>query len=90
MVPTQQDLARGQGADATQLGQGGAGGADGGLDVGGCLGDAAVQLAYLGDEVGEAAQDFAGGVAGPDSAQELGGLVGPELTLGAGGDERQG
>jgi hypothetical protein len=44
------------------------------VDLGGGLGDAPVQLAYLGDEVhGEAAQGFAGDVAGTDPAQELGG-----------------
>ncbi len=58
---TAEDFARGQVADATQLGKGG-------LDVGGGLGDSAVQVAYLGDEAdGEAAQGFAGGIAGPDS-----------------------
>ena len=61
---------------------------DGGLDVGGGLGDAAVQLADLGDEIhGEAAQRFAGGVAGPAAAQELGGVIGGQVTPGTAGDE---
>lgn len=48
----------------------------------------AVQLAYLGDEVGgKAAQGFAGGIAGTDPAKELSGPVGGEVTLGTGGDE---
>jgi hypothetical protein len=47
-----------------------------------------VQLADLRDQVGgEAAQRLAGGIAGPDPAQELGGPLGGEVTLGAGRDE---
>lgn len=46
-----EDLAGGQGADAAELGEGGAGDVDGGLDVGGGHGDTAVQLVYCGDEV---------------------------------------
>ena len=45
-----EDLARGQSTDAAQFGESCAGGGDGGLDVGAGLGDAAVQLAYLGDQ----------------------------------------
>jgi hypothetical protein len=60
----------------------------GGLDVGGGLGDAPVQLAYLGDQVhGEAAQGLAGGIAGTDPAKELGGPLGREVTLRTGRDE---
>ena len=83
-----QDLARGQGTDTAQLGESGAGGGDGGLDVGGGLGDASVQLACLRDQVGgEAAQGFAGGIAGTDTAKELGGPLGGEVTLRTGRDE---
>lgn len=57
-----EDLARGQGTDATQVGQGATGGVGGGLNIAGGLDDSSVELAYLGDEVdGEAAQGFAGG-----------------------------
>ena len=83
-----QDLARRQGTDTTHLGESGAGGGDGGLDVGGGLGDAPVQLAYLRGQVGgEAAHGFAGGVAGTDPAKELGGPLGREVTLRTGRDE---
>ena len=69
-----QDLARRQRTDTAQLGESGAGGADGGLDVGGGLGDAAVQLTYLGDQVGgKATQGSAGSIARTDPAQQLGG-----------------
>jgi hypothetical protein len=47
-----EDLARGQGTDTAQLGESGAGGGDGGLYIGGGLGDAPVQLTYLRDQVG--------------------------------------
>ena len=61
---------------------------DGGLDVGGGLGDAPVQLACLSDQIcREAAQGFAGDIAGPDPAEELGGPLGGEVTLGTGRDE---
>ena len=83
-----EDLARGQRADTAQLGQSGAGVGDCGLDVGGGLGDAAVQLAYLSDQIyGEAAQGFAGCIAGPDPAEEFGGPFGGEVTLRACRDE---
>ena len=82
MVPTRPGSCRGQSTDAAQFGESCAGGGDGGLDVGGGLGDAAVQSAYLGDEVHmEAAQGLVGGIAGTDSAEELGGSLGREVTL---------
>ncbi len=45
-----EDRARGQRADTEQLGEGGPGCGDGGVDVGGGFGDAPVQVAYLGDQ----------------------------------------
>jgi len=89
MVPTRaEDFARSQDTDTGQLGEGGAGCGDDGLDVGGGFSDAPVQVAYLGDEVHrEAAQGLAGRVAGTGSAQKLGGLGSGELTLRAGRDE---
>ena len=82
-----EDLARRQGTDTAQLGQSGAGGGDGGLDVGGCFGDPAVQVAYLGDQVRGGRAGFAGGIAGTDPAEELGGPLGREVTLRTGRDE---
>ena len=89
MVPTRpRILPAVNAADTAQLGEGGAGGGNGGLDVGGGFGDAAVQVAYLGDEIGgEAPQGFAGCIAGTGSAQEVGGPVGCEFTVGAGRGE---
>ena len=85
-----EDLAGGQRADTEQLGQGGARMSVTAVgDVGGGFGDAAVQVAYLGDEVhGEAAQGLAGGIAGSDPAEEFGGLARRSRSrLCAGGDE---
>jgi hypothetical protein len=47
-----EDLASRQRADTDPVGQSGAGVVNRGLDVSGCLGDAAVQLTYLSDQVG--------------------------------------
>ena len=56
-------LAGRQRADTDQVGQGGAGVGNRGLDVSGCLCDAAVQLTYLSDPVGgKATQGSAGSI----------------------------
>jgi hypothetical protein len=74
--------------DTAQVGQSGAGVGDCGLDVCGGLGDAAVQLAYLSDEIGgQATQGSAGCIAGTDPAQEFGGPLGREVTVRACRDE---
>ena len=62
-----EDLAGRERADTAQVGQGGAGVGDCGLYVCGGLSDAAVQLAYLSDQVGgKATQGSAGCIAGTD------------------------
>ena len=67
-----EDLAGGQRTDTAQVGQSGAGVGHCGLYVCGGLGDAAVQLAYLSDQVGgKATQGSAGYIAGTDPAQEF-------------------
>ena len=61
---------------------------DGGLDVGGGFGDAAVELADLGDEVdSQAAQRLDCGVAGAYLAQHVSGAISGQATRGARGCE---
>jgi hypothetical protein len=46
------DLAGGQRAEARHVGQGGGGCGEGGLDIGGGLGDPAIELAHLVEQIG--------------------------------------
>jgi hypothetical protein len=72
-----EDLAGGQRAETMQRGQGGAGCADGHLDIIGGLGDAAIELAHLADQIHrQGAQRLGGGVAGSHAAQKFGGMIG--------------
>ena len=72
-----EDLARDQRSDAVQLGQGAAGAGDGGFDVLGGLGDAAIELAHLADQIHrQRAQRLGGGVTGPYAAQEFSDVIG--------------
>ena len=71
------DFARGQCAEAVQVGEGGDGCGHSGLNIGGSLGDPAVQLAHLTDQIHrECTQRLAGGIAGSHPAQEFGGVIG--------------
>src|SRR5271163_4495561 len=59
-----EELAGGQRAETMQLGQGGAGRADGHLDIIGGLGDPAIELAHLADQIHrQGTQRLGGGVA---------------------------
>jgi hypothetical protein len=78
-----EELAGGQRAETMQLGQGGAGRADGHLDIIGGLGDPAIELAHLADQIHrQGTQRLGGGVAGSHAAQKLDGMIGAQVAPG--------
>jgi hypothetical protein len=87
-VDASQDLGGVEGTDAAELGQGAARCVDGCFDIAGGFGDAAIELADLGDKVdSEAAQRLGCMVAGPYLAQDVGGAGCGQTTRGTRGCE---